>query len=200
MVDQRLAESHPAVGVVGRDFLRADAPAKPAHAVGEPCRRKADLGILEPLAGIAEHLVSRHPQVVDGDLGMAAGHRAVDRVRHPGDLDRRIGQVDEEHAGPAVAVRVFGLGHHDPDLRALGSGDEALLTIDDPVVAVFAAGGDHHRRVRARAVQFRRFGHEESRARAALDQRGKEALFEVRAADLADQIHVALVGRLRVAG
>ena len=37
VVDQGLAEGHAAVGVIDRDFLRADAPAEPAHAVRQAC-------------------------------------------------------------------------------------------------------------------------------------------------------------------
>ena len=111
---------------------------------------------------------------------MPAGHRAVDRVEHALDPDRGVGQIDQEHAGP-----VIGLGHDDPDTGPVGPGDIGFAAIDDPVIAVLPAGGQHHRRIRARAVLARRFGHEKGRAGLALDQRAQEAVLQIGAGHLA---------------
>ena len=150
---------------------------------------------MKPSPDCAEHLVGGDAKIVDRDLGMAAGHRAVDRVEHALDADRGIGQVDQEQAGAVVRLR-----HDDADLRALGAGDERLAAVDHPVIAVQPAGGLHHRRVGAGAALGRRLGHEEGRARLARHQRLQEARLLLGAADLAEQVHIALVGRHRVAG
>ena len=97
---------------------------EPAHAVRQPRRAEADLRVFEALAGGAEHLVGGDAQVFDLDLGMAAGHRAVDRIEHAHRADRGIRQVDQEHAGAVVRLR-----HDDADLGAFGAGDELLAPL-----------------------------------------------------------------------
>jgi hypothetical protein len=64
-------------------------------------RRRAEphLRIFEALARLPQHLVGGDAQIVDGQLGMGAGHRIVDGVGRMVDGDRRIGQIDQEHAG-----------------------------------------------------------------------------------------------------
>ncbi|PAV93486.1 hypothetical protein WR25_24193 [Diploscapter pachys] len=121
----------------------------------QPGRGEADLGVFEPFAAVPQHLVRRDAQIVDPHHGMATGHRAVDRVEHAFDGDRRVGQIDQEHAGAPGPVGGVGLRHDDPDLRALGTGDERLATVDHPVIAVERRGGLHHRRIRAGAAVCR---------------------------------------------
>ena len=75
-----------------------------------------------------------------------------------------------------------------------------LASVDDPVIAVQSARGLHHRRIGSRAACIGRLGHEERRTRPARHQRLEKARFLFGASDLAEQIHVALVGRHRVAG
>ena len=160
---------------------------------------QADLRIFEAFAGFAEHLVGGDAKVIDDHGRMAARHRTVDRVRDMLDADRGVGQVDQEHARAAALGDVLGLGHDDADAGPFGAGDEAFAAVDDPVVAVEVAGRPHHRRVRSRATVFGGFGHEKGRSRPARDQRIEEARLEVGAPDLAEQVHIALVGRHRVA-
>ena len=123
------------------------ASAEPAHAVRQARRAEADLRVFETFAGRAEHLVGGYAKVLDLDLGMAAGHRTVDRIEHALDADRGIRQVDEEHARAVVRLR-----HDDADPGALGAGDERLASVDDPVIAVESTRGLHHRRIGARAA------------------------------------------------
>ncbi len=68
------------------------------------------------------------------------------------------------------------------------------------MIAVLVTGGPHHRRVGSCAAFGRRLGHEEGRSGAAFDQRFQKSLLDLRAADLAQQIDIALIGRGRVAG
>ena len=147
VVDQRLAKSHAAVGVVGGDFVCASTGTEPPHAVREPRRAEPDLRIFEPFAGIAEHLVSRNAQVFNADLAVSAGHRTIDGVGDMGDADCGVGQVDEEHARAALAVVLFRAGHDDADVGPVCAGGKAFAPVHYPVIAIAATRGDHHRRV-----------------------------------------------------
>ena len=111
---------------------------------------------------------------------------------HP---DGGVGQVDEEHAGALVRLR-----HHDPDLCAVGPGDERLATVDHPVVAILATGRQHHRGIRAGTALRGGLRHEEGRACITLDHRLKKARLELGTADLAEQVHIAFVRCGGVAG
>ena len=126
---------------------------------------------------------------------MAARHRTIDRIKHAQRLDRGIRQVDQEQAGAVVRLR-----HDDADPGALGAGDEFLASVDDPVIAVEFARGLHHRRIGAGAAFVGRFGHEERRTRSSGHQRLQKARLLLGASDLAEQVHIALIGRHRVAG
>ena len=145
MVDQRLAEGVPRAGIGGGDFLRARHGAEPAHAMRQARRAEADLSILEALAAAAEHLVGADAEIVDGHDSMTARHRGVDRVEQTFDTDRRVRQVDEEHARAIV-----GLGHDDANSSSLCARDEGLATVDHPVIAIETAGRAHHRRIGSR--------------------------------------------------
>ncbi len=158
-------------------------------------RAEADLRIFETIAGCAEHLVGGYAKVLDLDLGMSAGHRTVDRIDHAQGADRGIRQIDQEHAGADVRLR-----HDDADPGAIGPGDEFLPPVDHPVIAVQPARGLHHRRIGSCTARVRRLGHEERRTRFARHQRFQEARLLLGASDLAEQIHIALIGRHRVAG
>lgn len=111
------------------------------------------------------------------------------------DPDRRIGQVDKEHASP-----LFGLGHDDPHAGSIGTGDETFAPVDHPVVPVLVASGLHHRRVRAGPAFQRRLGHEERAASASFNQGFEETLLQFGAADLAQEVHVAFIRGHGVAG
>ena len=194
VIDQWLAEGVAAAGIIAGDLVGAGRSAPPAHAVRQAGRGQAHLRVFEAVAALAQHLVGGHAQVVDRDDGMAAGHGTVDGVEHALDADRGIGQIDQEHARAVVRFR-----HHDADLRAFRAGDERLAAVDHPVVAVELRGGLHHRRVRAGAAFAGRFGHEERRTRFAADQLVQEPRLLFVARHLAQQVHVAFVGRCGVA-
>ena len=163
--------------------------------MGQTRGRQADLGVFEPFAGLAQHLGCGHAQVVDRYHRMAAGHRTVDGIHHPFDPDRRVGQIDHEHAGAVVGFR-----HDDAQTRTIGPGDIGLAAVDDPMVTVHPAGGQHHRRVRPRAAVLGRFGHKEGRAHLALHHGRQEPLLQLGRTDLAQQVHVALIRGGHVAG
>ena len=52
-----------------------------------------------------------------------------------------------DYQSSEFAVGGVRLRHDDPDLRARGTGDERLATVDHPMIAVERRGGLHHRRV-----------------------------------------------------
>jgi len=187
MVDQRLAEGVALHRIGGGDVVRPPRRPPPAHAMGQAGRRQADLGVFEALPDLAQHLVGRDAQIVDGDDAVTARHGAVDGVEHPFDADRGIGQIAEKER------RAFlGLRHDDADRRPVRAGDEGLAARNDPMIAVLAGGRLHHRGVRARAAV--RLGHEEGRARAPRRERAQEVLLLGGRGDLLQQRHVALVG------
>jgi hypothetical protein len=126
---------------------------------------------------------------------MSAGHRTIDRIQHAQRADRGIRQIDEEHARAIVRLR-----HDDADPGAFGSGDELLSPVDDPVIAIqvhvvcIIDGSDPC------TARVRRLGHEERRTRLPDTKGLQEARLLLGASDLAEQIHIALIGRHRVAG
>ena len=67
------------------------------------------------------------------------------------DADRRIGQVDQEHAGA-----LLGLRHDDADLGALAPVMKALRPLITQWLPSGSAGGLHHRRIGAGAALIRR--------------------------------------------
>jgi hypothetical protein len=110
-----------------------------------------------------------------------------------------IGQVDEEHRRRHLLCR-SGARHDDADLRALIAGDERLAAVDHPMIAVERRRRLHHRGIGACPAVRGGLGHEEGGARPSLHQRLQETrLLPVRP-HLADQVHIALVGRSGVAG
>ena len=196
VIDQQLAEGLAAAGIVGGDLLRADAGAQPAHAVRQARGAEADLRIFEAFAGLAEHLAGGDAQIVDGQRRVAAGHRAVDGVGNVVDADRRIGQIDQEHAGALRSALAMTM----PTAAPL----KPVMKVLRPLITQWLPSGRHVvfiiDGIGAGAALVPRLGHEEGRARAAFDQRPEEALLQLGAADLAEQVHVALVGRIGVAG
>jgi len=147
--------------------------------------------------GRAEDMGVRHLQAIDQNLGMAAGHGAVERVDDALDLHRRMRQVHEEHRG-ARGRALTGARHDDADLGADRSGDEHLAAMDVPISAgapVLDRSGHQHRRIGARTALRRRLRHEEGRALLAGHQGRQKALFLLRRSDPRQQEHVALVRR-----
>jgi hypothetical protein len=126
---------------------------------------------------------------------MSAEHRTIDRIQHAQRANRGIRQIDKEHARAVVRLR-----HDDADACAFGPGDELLSPVDDPVIAIQPARGLHHRRIGSCTACVRRLGHEECRTRCTRHQGLQEARLLLGASDLAEQIHIALIRRHRVAG
>ena len=80
-------------------------------------------------------------------------------------------------------------------LGPVGVGDEPLVAVDDPLVAVLVGAGLDERRVRARHLGL---GHGEAAHGPALAQRAQVALLLLVGAPVQQRVHVALVGRLAV--
>ncbi len=174
-----------------RDLRVAD----PAHAVGEACGAKAVLPEQVSLATAAEHLVVGDAEVGDADLAVvaASGH-GVDVAD---DLPALDGQVDEE--GGVAGLRRVGVlvcaSDEDGKVGALRAGDEPLVAVDHPVVAVLDSLRLDERRVGTGDL---RFGHGEAGAGAAFGQRTQILLLLLRGGPVQERGHVAFVGGLGI--
>jgi hypothetical protein len=136
MVDQLLGKRLAPVGIIYRDLVRAYRDAMPAHTMRKARGAEANLRIFEAFARLPQHLVGGDAQIVDLDFRMAAGHGIVDRVEHAHRPDRRVGQIDHEHAGATIGGSALRPGHDDTNTCAISAGDELLAPVHDPVVPV----------------------------------------------------------------
>ena len=167
----------------------------PAHAVGQPGRAEAVLAEQVTLPAPAEHLRLVQAQVLDEDLGVpgAAVHR-LDLADLGPPLARQVD--DERRVRRLRQVRVvLGAGDEDGEVGPVGVGDEPLVPVEHPLLAVLVALGLDQRRVGAGDL---RLGHGEARPRRALAQRPQVLLLLLVGAPVQQRVHVALVGRLAV--
>ena len=81
---------------------------------------------------------------------------------------------------------------------AVGAGDEPFAAAHDVAVVALLRARQHHAGIGAGAG--RRLGHHEGRAHLALDDGAEEFLLLLGRADLAEQVHVAVVGRHAIDG
>ena len=132
----------------------------PAHAVGQAGRPQASLTQEVPLAPPAQHVLRRYPQIGDADLAVVVASRhglyvADDLPAGPVGLDDegRVGGLGE------VGV-VLGAGDEDGELGSPGPGDEPLVAVDHPLVAVLVGASLDERGVGAGDLGL---GHGEAR-------------------------------------
>jgi len=104
---QGLAEGGAAPRIIGGDVVRPPGRAKPAHAMRQARRREPRLSVAEPLPHLAEHRGLRHPQPVEPDHRMAAGHVLVEGIEHPLDVNARRVHRREEHRGAGRTERII---------------------------------------------------------------------------------------------
>ena len=164
----------------------------PAHAVRQPGRPEAVLPQHVTLAPPAEHGRVGHPQVLDEDLGVAGGAVHGLDLAHLGPTVGR--DVDEERrvARLRQVGIVLGAGQEDGELGAVGVGDEPLVAVDHPLVAVLVGVRADQRGVRPGHLGL---GHGEAAHRPALAQRPEVALLLLVGGPVEQRVHVALVGR-----
>ena len=156
----------------------------------------------EAIALAAEQVLRRDLQVLDLDLGVAAGELVVVRAldRHvldvALDLVARVRQLHDEGRILLVTRRVrIGLGHHQRHVGDAGGGGEPLLAVENIVfIAILHGGGLHAGGVGAR----RFFRHRETNALVAVEQRFKELFLLIRGAMREDRQHRGVVGPLCV--
>ena len=147
--------------------------ADPAHAVREPRGAEAVLAEEVPFAAASEHLIAADVEVRDANLAVVAapGH-SVDVADN---LPALGGKVD--HEGGVAGLRRVGVfvcaGDEDGEVRSFCAGDEPLMSVDNPVVAVL-----HGLRLDERGVGAGDFGlgHGEAGAGAALGERAQVLL------------------------
>ncbi len=104
------------------------------------------LGELEPLPFLADAVLGRHPDVLEGELvrSIGADHRDL-RQRQP---RRRL--LDDEGRDVAALLLAAGAGEDDAPVRLAGAGDPDLGAVQHVVVAVAHRPGlDRARRVGA---------------------------------------------------
>jgi len=136
--------------------------------VGEAGRAEAVLAEQVALAAAAEHLRLVHSKVLDDDLAVtgAAVHRVFLRA------------ADEDGKGGPMGV-----------------GDEPLVAVDDPLLAVLVRLRLDEGRVAAGHLGL---GHGEAGRRPSFAQRPEVLLLLLVGAPMLEGVHVALVGRLGV--
>ena len=189
---ERRAEELALGGVVERDIERAPRKSEPAHAVRQPRRRKARLREAEAETDLAEHGIVGHPAVVEHELGVPAGERAVDRRDAP--LDAHAGfapstmNIDAPRS-PASSSSVRAMQITKAAPSAPVTKRLRPLMLQPP-----ARAGPRCAAPRIRARSRRWLAHRERRARAARRERPQQALALLVAADDLEQVHVALVG------
>ena len=197
MVDQQLAERLALAGIVGGDLLRAGRGAEPAHAVRQPRRAEAHLRILEALA--RSRRASGRPARADCRSSRRRGRPASScrscRARARCGSRDRAGRPGTWQAPSADFAMTM------PTLAPVGAGDEGLAAVDHPVVAVLhggrsasSTGSEPAPPSSAGSVMKKA-----ERAAALRPAASRKRSFCSGAADLAEQVHVALVGRRRVA-
>ena len=102
---------------------------------------------VEALAGLAEDVALGHADVVEDQRGRAALAHGLDRAPSV----QPIVAVDQEAVAPPSRAPVpVGHREHDGEVGLVAAGDEGLLAVDDPVVAVAAGAEPMLRRVGAR--------------------------------------------------
>ena len=159
-------------------------------------RAEAALGNLEATSLAEQHVVVRHPHVVEQHLGVAMGGVVVtehrQRAQHldPGGIHRH-----QDHRVLLVARRLrVGQAHEDHHLaaRVAGAGGPPLAAVDHPLIALAHGAGFHVGGIRGGHA---RLGHGEGRADLAAEQR-LQPLLLLRLVAIAHQhLHVAGVRR-----
>ena len=185
--------------VVERDVERSPGKPEPAHAVGQARGREPHLREPESQADLSEHGIVGDPAVVEPELCVPARERAVERADAPLDAHPRVLAGDDEHRRAAVAASRS-------SVRAMQIVNAAPCA---PVTKrlrplMLQPPGTRRASVRSsdgiRACAGRRLAHRERRAQRARRERAQEALLLLVAADLGEQVHVALVRRGAVQG
>jgi hypothetical protein len=169
--------------------------ADPAHAVGQAGRPQPVLAQQVALAPPTEHLRGMQPEVVDADLAVVVAAGEGVHVAH--DLPAFVGQVDQERRIGRLGQLgiVLRAGDEDGELRPAGAGDEPLVALDDPLVAVGVGAGLDQRGVGAGNLGL---GHGEAAAGAALAQRLQVLLLLPVGPPVQQRVHIPLVRRLGV--
>ena len=147
------------------------------------------------LTTATEHVVVRHAQVFDDDLAVAG--TTVHRLDLANPVPARRRDVDDEcRVGRLRQIGVvLGARQEDGETRPPSIGDEPLVTIDDPLVAVAHRCGTNQRRIASGNFGLR---HGEAAHLDAVAQRPQVRLLLLRRRPVEQRVHVALVGRLTV--
>jgi hypothetical protein len=97
----------------------------------------------EAMVDLAQNVLVRHHQLLDGHDRMATGHRVVNGLQQSLDADCRVREVHQKH-GRRYSLAGAGARHDDAYRRSIGPSDECLFAVDDPVVSLSARQGLQH--------------------------------------------------------
>ena len=140
LLGERLAEGGPVLGARANRLERALGDADQAHAVMDAPGAEAPLGDLEAAALAEDHVLGRHPHVLEVDLEVTVGGVvvAVDRERAHQRHARRVARHQDLGLLLVALGAGVGLAHEDEDLAALvaGARDPPLAPVEHVVVAV----------------------------------------------------------------
>ncbi len=182
-----------------QDVERALRLPEPPHRVVDTTAAETLLREQEPLAGLPDQVIGGHPAVGEHDLGVVADASVLDLgMRHRADVAHDLhpgcARGHDEHrrvaVRPALGVR---LGEDEDDVGDRRVGDEPLVAVDDPLVAVPGRRRADHSRVGAGEE---RLG-ERERARDLAPEVGPEPALLLRVGRaVREQLHVPAVGSL----
>ena len=144
-----------------------------------------------------DEMVERNPDIAIQDLGMTSGFtRAMVGFSHRGhiaqDLHTGCRGRHDDHRVRRVGARigVTGSTHHDQEIADRSIRREPFVTVDHPLVAVAHRSGRQQRRIGTGAG----FGHRETAAQPALEQRLHPPLLLILGAADRDQFRVPTIG------
>jgi hypothetical protein len=143
----------------------------------------------------AQHVGVGHPQIAYVDLTVVVTTRHRFHIAYQLPTVRR--QIDDEAGvGGLRQIRIFfGAGDQHGELRAPGTGNKPLVTVDNPLVTVAIGEGLDERRVRSGDLGF---GHRKARAGGPLAQRPEILFLLLLSSPMQQGVLVAFVGCLRV--
>src|SRR4051812_1683867 len=98
----------------------------------EACLREC-----EAAATLPEHIFSWYTTVVEAELAVTTFTLVAHDRDFPHEFVARRVRLDDEHARPAVRCRIrIGNREHDCERRPVSVGNEPLVAVDDPRVAI----------------------------------------------------------------
>ena len=160
--------------------------------MGEARRPEPDLGDAQSVADLHQHVLVGHFEPFEGEFAVAA------MLLRPHDRDAAqdapagLVAVEEERGEPAARI-VRGAREQNEMVGDARAGDEPLVAVDHPGVALLLRAGADHAGIGAAAG--RGLGHGEGGAHLAVDDGSQPFVLLRTVSHQREQIHIAVVGR-----